>query len=127
DLFRTINLCNPTLSVTTFNGSLFDPQRHDFLERYIAGNLNMCRAIDKLARVKSQFVDYRDLAERHLGTIYEGLLEYTLQVATEPMVELKSSSKIVPAEGVQKKDIAAEFQPGEVYLVTDRGERKTTG
>lgn len=26
--------------------------------------------------VDGQFVDYRDLAERHLGTIYEGLLEY---------------------------------------------------
>jgi len=126
-LFHVINLGRPPLNVTTFNGGLFDPKRHTFLEHYTVGDLSLCRAIDKLARVKSQFVDYRDLAERHLGTIYEGLLEYTLQVATEPMVELKSSSKIVPAAGVQKKDIAAEFQPGEVYLVTDRGERKTTG
>jgi hypothetical protein len=43
------------------------------------------------------------------------------------MVELKSSSRIVPAEGVPKRDIAVEFRPGEVYLVTDRGERKITG
>src|SRR5260370_15411850 len=87
----------------------------------------MCRAIEKLARVKLQFVDYRDLAERHLGTIYEGLLEYTLRVASEPLVELRSSSKIVPAQGVSKRDIAREFVAGEVYLVTDRGERKITG
>jgi type I restriction-modification system DNA methylase subunit len=126
-LFHIIDLGRPPLNVTTFNGGLFDPKRHTFLEDYTVGDLSLCQAIDKLARVKSQFVDYRDLAERHLGTIYEGLLEYTLQVATEPMVELKSSSKIVPAEGVQKKDIAAEFQPGEVYLITDRGERKITG
>ena len=127
DLFKAINLGNPPLSVTTFNGGLFDPKQHEFLEQYIVGDMNLCRAIDQLARVNNQFVDYRDLAERHLGTIYEGLLEYTLQVAKEPMVELKSSSKIVPAEGIAKKDIANIFRTGETYLVTDRGERKLTG
>lgn len=50
-----------------------------------------------------------------------------MHVATEPMVELRSSSKIVPAQGIPKKDIATEFRQGEVYLVTDRGERKKTG
>ena len=127
DLFKAINLGNSPLGVTTFDGGLFDPKRHDFLEQYITGDLNLCRAIDNLARVNFQFVDYRDLAERHLGTIYEGLLEYTLQVATEPMVELRSSSKIVPAQGIPQKDIAATFRAGETYLVTDRGERKLTG
>ena len=128
ELFKIINQGSPPLTVTTFNGGLFDPERHPFLEHYIAGDLSLCRAIDKLARVNSQFIDYRDLAERHLGTIYEGLLEeYALHVATEPMVELRSSSKIVPAQGILKKNIAAEFRPGEVYLVTDRGERKKTG
>src|SRR5216684_3695230 len=127
ELFKIINLGSPPLTVTTFNGGLFDPERHPFLEKYIAGDLNLCRAIDKLARVNHQFVDYRDLAERHLGTIYEGLLEYTLQVATEPMVELRSSSKIVPAQGIPQKDIVAEFRSDDVYLVTDRGERKLTG
>jgi len=127
ELFKIINLGSPPLTVTTFNGGLFDPERHPFLEKYVAGDLNLCRAIDKLARVSHQFVDYRDLAERHLGTIYEGLLEYTLHVATEPMVELRSSSKIVPAQGMPKKDIVAEFRSDDVYLVTDRGERKLTG
>src|SRR5260370_21452674 len=50
-----------------------------------------------------------------------------VHVATEPMVELRASSKIVAAPGVPKKDIVAEFRPGDVYLVTDRGERKLTG
>jgi len=126
-LFHFINMGSSPLSVTTFDGGLFDPKRHEFLERYVVGDLNLCRAIDKLARVNFQFVDYRDLAIRHLGTIYEGLLEYKLQIAVEPMVERKSDSKIVPAEGVLKKDRVAEFQQGEVYLVTDAGERKVTG
>jgi len=127
DLFRAINEGSEDLRITTFNGGLFDPKRHPFLEQYTVGDLHLCKAIEKLSRVNSQFVDYRDLAERHLGTIYEGLLEYTLQVATEPMVELRSTSKLVPAPGIAKKDIATIFRTGETYLVTDLGERKITG
>ena len=122
-LFKAINQGNPPLNVNTFNGGLFDPERHTFLEQYTVDDVNLCRAIDKLARVNGQFVDYRDLAERHLGTIYEGLLEYTLHVATEAMVELRSTSKIVPAQNVPRKDIANTFRAGDVYLATDRGER----
>ncbi len=127
DLFRAINQGNPPLGVTTFNGGLFDPTRHLFLEQYTVGDESLCRAIDKLARVNNNYVDYRDLAERHLGTIYEGLLEYTLQVAPEPMVELRGSSRIVPAQGIAKREIVNTFRSGETYLVTDRGERKLTG
>ncbi|MFV9505918.1 MAG: Eco57I restriction-modification methylase domain-containing protein [Oscillochloridaceae bacterium umkhey_bin13] len=79
DLFAIINAGSPPLQVATFNGGLFDPQRHPFLERYTLGDAQLQRALDKLARVDKEQIDYRDLAERHLGTIYEGLLEYHLQ------------------------------------------------
>ncbi|PDV97491.1 hypothetical protein A9Q02_18025 [Candidatus Chloroploca asiatica] len=79
DLFHIINGGSPPLQVATFNGGLFDPQRHPFLERYTIGDAQLQRALDKLARVEKEQIDYRDLAERHLGTIYEGLLEYHLQ------------------------------------------------
>ncbi|HEX5501120.1 MAG TPA: Eco57I restriction-modification methylase domain-containing protein [Thermomicrobiales bacterium] len=77
-LFDIIDRGSPPLSVATFNGGLFDPARHPFLERYTVGDARLQAALDRLARVNGQFVDYRDLAERHLGTIYEGLLEYHL-------------------------------------------------
>ena len=79
DLFGIISTGSPPLKVATFNGGLFDPQKHPFLERYTVGDARLIEALDKLARVSGQFVDYRDLAERHLGTIYEGLLEYHWQ------------------------------------------------
>lgn len=126
-LFTIIDEGSPPLSVATFNGGLFDPERHPFLEKYAIGDFHLQQAIDKLARVQGQFVDYRDLAERHLGTIYEGLLEYTLHVASEPMIELRSTSAIVPERLATARDVAAIYQPGEVYLVTNTGQRKTTG
>ncbi|MDI3340661.1 MAG: N-6 DNA methylase [Sphaerobacter sp.] len=101
-LFHIINEGSPPLNVATFNGGLFDPERHPFLERYAVGDYHLQRAIDILARVDRQFIDYRDLAEQHLGAIYEGLLEYHLVP--------------IPPEGGWTVD-----------LVNERGERKRTG
>ncbi|MHB9036366.1 MAG: Eco57I restriction-modification methylase domain-containing protein [Armatimonadota bacterium] len=103
DLFDIINLGNPPLKVATFNGGLFDPNKHDFLARYTVGDGHLQQAIDKLARVGGAFVDYRDLSVRHMGTIYEGLLEYRLQPLSTP------------------EDGWA------IELVNDKGERKATG
>ena len=109
DLFGIINLGSPPLKVATFNGGLFDPERHSFLDRYSVGDAQLQLALDKLARIVSaqtglrEFIDYRDLAERHLGTIYEGLLEYHLEpVDSDP-------------EGFS------------IALVNDKGERHRTG
>jgi hypothetical protein len=84
DLFGIIERGDGELGVATFDGGLFDPERHPFLEEFTVGDRHLQEAIDRLTRVDGQFVDYRDLAERHLGTIYEGLLEYHLQALPEP-------------------------------------------
>ncbi|MCL4499817.1 MAG: N-6 DNA methylase, partial [Chloroflexi bacterium] len=102
-LFDIINLGSPPLKVATFNGGLFDPDRHGFLVTNIVGDAHLQRAIDKLARVGGEFVDYRDLSVRHMGTIYEGLLEYRPQPLS------------IPDEGWV------------IELVNDKGERKTSG
>ncbi|HLZ25401.1 MAG TPA: Eco57I restriction-modification methylase domain-containing protein [Ktedonobacterales bacterium] len=103
DLFRLINEGEPQLGVSTFNGGLFEPDRHPFLTRYAVGDQHLRQAIDKLARVKERFIDYRDLAEQHLGTIYEGLLEYRLQPLETPAagwtVELVASNGERKASG----------------------------
>ncbi len=106
ELFGIINEGSPPLSVATFNGGLFDPARHPFLEEKVVGDAHLQGAVDRLARVDGEFVDYRDLAERHLGTIYEGLLEFHLEALDE-------------SEGEE---------PGwTVALENDSGERKATG
>jgi hypothetical protein len=105
-LFGLIHAGSPPLRVATFNGGLFDPQRHPFLTNYWVGDAHLQQAIDRLARVAGQFIDYRDLEIRHLGTIYEGLLEYHL----EPLVEA-----------------AKEDEGFTVALLNDKGERKITG
>jgi len=102
ELFGIIDKGSPPLRVATFNGGLFDPARHAFLDTHAVGDAHLQRALDKLARVAGQFVDYRDLSVRHLGTIYEGLLEYHL-------------------------DETAEEDGWTVALLNDKGERKASG
>ena len=115
ELFDIINAGSPPLQVATFNGGLFDPERYPFLEKYTVGDAHLQGALDRLARVDGQFIDYRDLAERHLGTIYEGLLEYHLQMATGEAQIANGKSQI--ADGEQWT----------VDLVNDKGERHVTG
>lgn len=102
-LFEYINEGSSPLEIATYNGGLFDPEKHEFLTRYTVGDRHLLQAIDKLSRVNRKFVDYRDLAIQHMGTIYEGLLEYRLQALEKP-------------------------EDGwDIELVNDKGERKVTG
>ncbi len=81
-LFWYINEGDVPLHIATFNGGLFDSEKHPFLEKYRVSDEQFQLAIDMLARVKDEFIDYRDLSVRNLGTIYEGLLEHHLEQVT---------------------------------------------
>ena len=108
ELFRLIDRGDPPLQVATFNGGLFDPDKHPFLDEHSVGDAHLERALDLIARVHGEFVDYRDLATRHLGTIYEGLLEYHLVRLPEPETDENGTQFTVD-------------------LLNDKGERKSSG
>jgi type I restriction-modification system DNA methylase subunit len=101
-LFQYINEGDAPLHIATFNGGLFDSEKHLFLEKYRVSDEQLQLAIDMLARVKNDFIDYRDLSVRNLGTIYEGLLEHHLE-------------KVVDQDGWN------------IDLVNEKGERQATG
>jgi type I restriction-modification system DNA methylase subunit len=134
DLFFAIDAGSPRSSVPPYNGRLFSDKEHPFLADKIVGDEQLIPALDKLARVddddsrkrpddnnKRVFVDYRDLEVRHLGSIYEKLLEYELDIATEPLTV--RGGQYATAKANEK----VEKQPGEVYLRTGSNERKVTG
>ena len=94
----------------------------------------MAKAIDLFSRSRDKaYIDYGSLEIRHLGSIYEGLLEYKLKIADQDLVLIKDKGKEVfvsLAEAESKKKSIREdekIQAGEIYLVTDKGERKATG
>ena len=147
DRFQIVDQGSEALGITRdvcyippYNGGLFDPAKHPDLEQWQIGDRYLAVAIDLLSRSELKdghrdFVDYSTLAIRHLGSIYEGLLEYKLRVAESDLVvgdggwiSLEDYNKTRK----QKKaftdfDENNRVSAGHLYLVTDKGERKATG
>jgi len=128
DLFFIIDSGSEVYDVPPYNGRLFSEIEHPFLAEKRVGDKYLIKAIDRLARVpdraapnKRVFVDYRDLSVRHLGAIYEKLLEYQLDAAAEPLTV--KEGKYVPAKAGETATIEA----GAVYLKTGSNQRKVTG
>ncbi|MFA7357652.1 MAG: DNA methyltransferase, partial [Methanothrix sp.] len=142
NLFRLINdgseefgIPRSEFYIPPYNGGLFDPAKNPFFTENRVGDRFVAEAVDLLARSddgrKKVFVDYSSLEIRHLGSIYEGLLEYRLRVAEEEMVAVseKGAERWLPAMevGINAKKASDQVSAGGVYLVTDKGERKATG
>ena len=133
NLFRLINNGDPKLGVPEYNGGLFDPVEHPFLEKQVISDAYLVRAIHQLARITDKklkrevAVDYNTLSERHLGSIYEGLLEFKPVIAPHDLVIIrdKGSIKYTPANKHPGKKVA--YTKDELYLANDKDERKASG
>ncbi|TKJ43718.1 hypothetical protein CEE36_03260 [candidate division TA06 bacterium B3_TA06] len=126
------------LGIAPYNGGLFDDNQHEFLKKYKIGDRWLAEVIDLLSRPqtkttpKKEFIDYSSLKIRDLGSIYEGLLENHLEVASEPMVAVKKGKKEQwkPLRERKEEEISKTTDSvgkGEYYPVTERGDRKATG
>src|SRR5205085_2418390 len=75
-----------------------------FLLEHRLPDRHLALAIDRLARDQDErtlalvFIDYKSLEVRHLGSIYEGLLEFKLKVAEEDLTTQadKKGEKYIP-------------------------------
>ena len=132
-LFSLINTGDPDLGIPEYNGGLFNPEEHPFLEGQAIADAFLVPAIQQLAQVYDKelkrvvAVDYNTLSERHLGSIYEGLLEFKPHIASHDLVAIKEkgSTKYAPANKYPDKKVA--YKKDELYLANDKGERKASG
>ncbi len=92
---------NPTFDLTPPNPPFKGGEVGGFLLQYKLTDNILAPVLDQLARINGEFIDYKFLGVRDLGSIYEGLLEYKL--------------------------IIDEVVSGKVHLENDKGERKETG
>jgi type I restriction-modification system DNA methylase subunit len=121
--------------VNPYNGGLFSDSEKPYLRQHKIKNDFLAPALFDLAFMETHSgarrIDYRDLSIRHLGTLYEGMLEYRLNlVEGEPVVVRASKGKQVyvpqSAAGPIKKGETV-LDPGRVYFADDKGERKSSG
>ncbi len=123
---------NETWNVPAYNGGLFgtDPIIHPegaLIEKLgiqddVLGPVLQHLLIDISEDGVLGPVDFRSLSVREFGTIYEGLLESSLSVATTELA-VDSSGVWIPA--TSKQNVLA--LPGDVYFHSSSGERKATG
>lgn len=121
----------------TYNGGLFSPQESEFTrflsehriqDFYLASAvLNLTHYREKNGQQKK--ISYRDMSVRHLGTLYEGLLEHKLFIAVED-TEVRVSKGKVQFIPVSKGGSLRKWQyikAGKVYFASDLSERKLSG
>ncbi len=135
NLFSVISNGADQFDIPPYNGGLFASERNPFLAQFRMGDRHLARGLDLLARVPSRdgpavFVDYKTLQVRHLGDIYEGLLEYEARFARQEMVAVRAGGVEVWKEAAEVEADAAVVErvaAGACYLTTGNGERRATG
>ncbi|MDL0137062.1 Eco57I restriction-modification methylase domain-containing protein [Halobacterium salinarum] len=134
DLFELVDEGNEELDIPPYNGGLFDDDEHEFLANHEVADRHIAEVIHRLGTTVDDdgeyvLADYADLDTRHLGSIYEGLLEHEFRIAGEQYAAVSEDGGQVwkPATEVSVADAVETVEAGELYVVNDDGERKATG
>ncbi|WP_415380708.1 Eco57I restriction-modification methylase domain-containing protein [Halosimplex sp. TS25] len=134
DLFRLVDSGEGSLGIPPYNGGLFDDDQHGFLAENQVADRYIAEVLYRLGTTESDdgsfvLADYADLDTRHLGSIYEGLLEHEFRIAPEAYAAVDEDGGQVwkPATEVTDADAVETVERGELYVVNDDGERKATG
>ena len=134
-LFGLVDLGDDTVGVAAYNGGLFSRLEKNYLNGHQLGDQHLAPTLYALAFETPETgpvpIDYRDLSVRHLGTLYEGMLEYRLnRVTGEPCIVRDSGGSrryvsLSEAGPIKKGDTV--LGVGDVYFADDKGERKASG
>jgi len=134
DLFRLIDEGEEDLGIPPYNGGLFDHEEHDFLTENEVSNRYLAEVVYRLSTTQNDegryvLADYADLDTRHLGSVYEGLLEHQFRIAPEQYAAVAEDGGQVwePATEVTVAEAVETVPEGGLYVVNDEGERKATG
>jgi len=130
-LFHMIHQGDPSAEMPEYDGELFAEEEIDGLE---ITNEHLVSALKDLMLSAGGGIDYLNLGVRQLGSIYEALLEYSVnQAETDLLVYRDSSSKygLVILDASFASDLQSKpksFIPaGEIYLTVGGLARKGTG
>jgi len=134
DLFRLVDQGKESLGIPPYNGGLFDHDEHAFLTENMVSDRHLAEVIYRLSTTENDegryvLADYRDLDTRHLGSVYEGLLEHQFRIAPEDYAAVAKDGGQVwkPATEVTVADAVETVDQGSLYVTNDEGERKATG
>ena len=131
-LFRAVELGNDDWQVPRYNGSLFSSEAAISLAGAAISAIELTNAeigpalaallVDEADDHLFGPVDFRSLSVREFGTIYEGLLESDLALASQDLTVDRDQAFVPADEGDE-----VEVEAGDIYLHNRSGARKATG
>lgn len=136
DLFDLLAKGDDRIGIHGFGDEVFASGDRKFFETRKIQDHHLNAALVQLACDYSddgedlQFIDYKRLSEDHLGTLFEGLLEYQLTFAKQKMAvtksgEVKSWNEL--SDKQRRGSNTSVIEKDQPYLASGAGERKLTG
>lgn len=136
-LFNAIQYSDEYVGVPPYNGGLFENDDKAYLGKYKLANRFLGEALFELAyltdakgETPAERIDYRDLSVRHLGSLYEGMIEYRLFIAEEDLLARRDKDgkvQYLKAAACDRKSNDEVLRKGKVYFAQSPHERKSTG
>lgn len=136
-LVSAVNEGDSEYGIMGYNGGLFDDREERFLGNHQLRNDFMFRALYLLAYVEpynnepdqEYAIPYKDLEVRHLGELYENILEYTVQLNDADRIRrrTKKGVEFPLASSTTKRSGETLIRKGDVYFGESALERKQTG
>ena len=136
-LVNAVNDGDPEYGIMGYNGGLFDDGEERFLGQHQLRNDFLYPALYLLAFVEpydnepdeEYAIPYEDLEVRHLGELYETILEYTVQLADADRIRrrTKKGVEMLLASQTIKKAGDTLIKKGDVCFAESALERKQTG
>jgi hypothetical protein len=148
DLFSTLDSGNSALMIPLLDGGLFNSDKATLLKAdKLFNNASLSVILRKILYYESDALrDFSAFSPSHLGSIYEGLIEYQFKVADDILYYVnvnykqKSSSKnfegyldfydyelIRKNKEVEKCDILNKYEKGDFYLTNSLKSKKLSG
>ncbi|MDR1011565.1 MAG: hypothetical protein LBM04_10680 [Opitutaceae bacterium] len=142
-LFRIIHggCDHPELRMPAREGHLFEPDRHPFLEGrasrhaplealpYVSDGV-LHRILEKLCILEGERVSYRTLDVEEIGSVYQTIMGFGVEVVTGTAIALKGKRKkgAVPAAPVIDLEALLAEKPGDrLKMLAGQADTKLTG
>ncbi len=138
-LVRAVNEGDAQYGIMGYNGGLFDDDEQTFLGRHRLRNDFFARALYLISHVQPPVgqgteaeyeIPFRDLQVRHLGELYESILEFNVLLADVPRIRRRTRKgvAILPASSTRfDSDTDTRIEAGQVYFAQTALERKQSG
>ena len=136
-LVQAVNEGDPTCGVMGYNGGLFDDEEERFLGQHRLRNDFLAHALYWLAFVDpaggesddEYAIPYEDLEVRHLGEMYESILEFKVRLADTDYIRRRTKSgwQTLPAAGQKTQEGDTRIKAGDIFFGETALERKQSG